>query len=361
MATIRERKSSKTGKSTYQAIVEIRGFPVQRATFARKTDARGWALRIEASIREGRYLPTTEARKHTLADLVERFIAKIELEQHGSAVKYAAQLRWWNEQIGAYALSQVTPALIAETRDHLSQGAARMARGAPQEGEKRRTGATVNRYLAALSVAFEVAVKEWHWLESNPVKRISKRRESAGRVRYLSIEERDRLLSACKQSEVPELLLIVMLALTTGMRRGEILGLRWPDIDLRRNTIVLHHTKNGERRAVPIVSAVRPLLEEHGRRRYLHSDLLFPQLDTDKPKDLDKLFPRAVARAGIEDFHFHDLRHTTASYLAMSGATTAEIATVLGHKTLAMVKRYSHLGEQHVGAVVERMTSKFGF
>jgi integrase len=122
---------------------------------------------------------------------------------------------------------------------------------------------------------------------------------------------------------------------------------------------VLHKTKNRERRAVPIASTVRTPLLNHSEARRPKTEYVFPHPTEDRPLDFDGAFRGAADRAGLTDFRFHDLRHTAASYLAMSGATTAEIAAVLGHKTLAMVKRYAHLSEQHTSAVVERMTKKF--
>ena len=140
--------------------------------------------------------------------------------------------------------------------------------------------------------------------------------------------------------------------------RGELLGLCWSDVDLERRVAVLHNTKNGDRRSVPIVQEVAELLLEHGRVRRLDNDLIFASEGRD-PIWPDKFWYRALKVAKIEDFRFHDLRHTAASYLAMSGATVPELAAVLGHRTLAMVKRYAHLSDQHTGAVVERMTRKF--
>jgi integrase len=201
-------------------------------------------------------------------------------------------------------------------------------------------------------------VREWQWARDNPVRRIQKGPESPGRVRFLAADERRRLLEACHASQFPTLELIVLLAMSEGMRRGEIRALRWPDVDLERGVLVLHKTKNRERRALPIASNLRPLLAAHGRVRRLDSDLVFPAMNK-KPLDFDHAFIRAVRAAGISDFRFHDLRHTAASYLAMSGATPSEIAAVLGHKTLAMVKRYAHLSEPHTSAVVERMQGKF--
>jgi integrase len=200
----------------------------------------------------------------------------------------------------------------------------------------------------------EDAVREYHWLTANPVRRVSKPKEPDGIVRYLSDEERERLLKACRASEYGELELIVMLAITTGMRKGEILGLRWPDVDLKRAQAVLQKTKNREKRAVPLVPRVITLLQAHAKVRRLDSDLIFQ--GTGK---LDHWFGRALEEAKIEDFRFHDLRHTAASYLAMSGATLLEIGAVLGHKTAAMTKRYAHLANAHTSAVVQRMAEKF--
>jgi integrase len=134
-------------------------------------------------------------------------------------------------------------------------------------------------------------------------------------------------------------------------------------VDLKRHTAIAHHTKNGERRALPLMGPAFTVLQERKRIRRIDTDLVFPDPSLTKhgrarPYDYAKGFKMALQAAGIEDFRFHDLRHTAASYLAMNGATTAEIAAVLGHKTLQMVKRYSHLTEQHVSAVVERMTGR---
>ena len=129
-------------------------------------------------------------------------------------------------------------------------------------------------------------------------------------------------------------------------------------MDLERRLVVLNKTKNRERRSVPIGHEVAALLREHAKVRRLDSDLLFPG-DGGAPVAIDRAWYAALKKAKVENFQFHDLRHTAASYLAMSGATTAELAAVLGHKTLAMVKRYAHLSDQHTGALLERMTQKY--
>lgn len=351
MATIQKRQGDDA--VSYRAQVRLRGHPPVTATFERLTDARKWSQQTEAAIREGRYFPTHQAKRRTLADLVDRRLETVRIKRAHDYDRQRALLGWWKSQIGDYTLDQCTPALIAEYRDKL------LAENiGTREKAKHRRPATANRFMAALGKAFSDAVREWHWLNDNPMRRVTKEREAPGRVRYLSDEEREALLRACGESKLPELRLIVLLALTTGMRRGELLGLRWPDMDLERRLIVLEKTKNRERRSVPAVSEVAALLREHSKVRRLNTDLVFAAANG-KPLSIDKAWYAALEAAKVEDFRFHDLRHSCASYLAMSGATTPEIAAVLGHKTLAMVKRYAHLSDQHVGTVVERMTRKY--
>jgi integrase len=151
----------------------------------------------------------------------------------------------------------------------------------------------------------------------------------------------------------------VVLALATGMRQAELMGLKWQDVDLQRGVIILHETKNGERRRVPVAGLALELLKDHSKIRRMGTGLLFPsERKPQQPIDLRKAFLNALKSAEIENFHWHDLRHCTASYLAMDGASLAEIAEVLGHKTLSMVKRYAHLSDGHVSNVVASMNRK---
>ncbi len=221
-----------------------------------------------------------------------------------------------------------------------------------------RSPATVNRYLAALSHAFTLAMKDWGWVEENPVLKISKGKESRGRVRFLSDDERDRLLKACK-AHSDTLYALVVLALSTGARLGEMLNLRWPDVDLQRGLIILNQTKNDDRRSIPLQGLALDLIREMSKVRRIDTDLLFPsRTKPDRPLAIHKIWEAALKKAEIQDFRFHDLRHSAASYLAMNGASLAEIADVLGHKTLQMVKRYTHLSEQHTAGVVAKMNKQ---
>lgn len=153
---------------------------------------------------------------------------------------------------------------------------------------------------------------------------------------------------------------IVTLALSTGMRKGEILGLKWENIDLHDRRVTLVRTKNGEMRVVPLVGKAC----DHIRDLYLKlepegQDLVFSSPNNPTQSiSIRTAWETAVRRAQVENFRFHDLHHSTASYLAMNGASLLEIAEILGHKTLQMVKRYSHLSEDHKATVLEKMNSK---
>lgn len=346
MANIQER-TSKSGKTTYKVVVRLKGYPTQTATFERKTDAKKWASQTETAIREGRHFKTTEAKKHTLSDMVERYIKYVLPLKPKSKRTQETQLEWWKKELGPYTLADVTPALIAECRDKLLQEIT-------YRGTKRNP-ATVVRYIAALSHVYTTAVNEWGWLEDNPIRKVKKPVESRGRVRFLSDEEREKLLGECKRAKNKYLYPVVVLAISTGMRCSEIMNLTWGDVDLRRNCIILQETKNGERRNVPLVSHALNILKTLNKVRRLDAKLIFPGNDPKKPACLRKSWDAALNSAGIEDFRFHDLRHSAASYLAMNGATLAEISEILGHKTLQMVKRYAHLSEQHTSKVVARM------
>lgn len=350
MARIKER-TDKNGVTKYTAEVRLKGYPAQTATFKRKTDANKWIQNTESAIREGRHFKTTEAKKHTLGDLVDRYIKDVLPTKPKQAPAQRPQLERWKTELGSYLLSDITPALIVEVRDKL------LSEPAPRGNI--RNPATVVRYMAALSHAFTIAVNEWQWLEDSPMRKVKKPKESKGRVRWLDDEERAKLLTACKQSPNPLLYPCVVLALSSGMRQAEQMELTWPDVNLKEGFLILHETKNGERRRVTLAGHCLELLREHAKVRRIDTQLLFPSSrNPQKPIDLRKAFLHAMEQAQITDFHWHDLRHCAASYLAMNGASLAEIAEILGHKTLQMVRRYSHLSDGHVSNVVASMNEK---
>ncbi len=351
MATI-ETRTGKDGKTTYRARIRVWGHPERTATFTRKTDAKDWAARTESDLKRGRHVPTTDEKRRTVADMIDKYIEDTlpNKPRNKDRAKVAALLGWWREQIGNFSLQNATPSLIAEYRDKLQKE--KTPRG------PRRSNGTVNRYIAALSHAFKTATVEWGWLDDSPMRRVSRRQEAKGRVRFLSDDERTALLTACKESRSPILYPIVVLALSTGARHGELINLRRRDVDLKRRVITLDETKNGERRVLPLTGHALEIMRGLLAVPRIDTDLIFPGNKPDQPASITTAWDNAIESAGIQNFRFHDLRHTAASYLAMNGATLAELAEILGHKTLAMVKRYAHLTEAHTAKVVERMNDK---
>jgi len=349
MASIKERKD-KDGKTHFHVQIRLKGHLPLHGSFENVTSAKRWIQQTESAIREGKYFKTTEAKKHTFGELIDRYILDILPSKKKSASRQQAQLLWWKQQLGFKLLSDITPALIGEQRDKLARSNTKRGR--------LRSPSTVVRYLAALSHAYTIAIKEWGWVEDSPLRKVTKPREPRGRVRFLSEDERKSLLDACKQSANPYLYIVVVLALATGMRQAEIMNLRWSDVDLHKGRVILHETKNGERRTVPIGGHALRVLQDHDKIRPIHTTLLFPSKDYKTAMDLRFPWEKAIKLAQIDNFRFHDLRHSAASYLAMNGASLAEIAEVLGHKTLSMVKRYAHLSETHTASVVSRMNEQ---
>jgi integrase len=200
----------------------------------------------------------------------------------------------------------------------------------------------------------KVAVKEFGWISKNPVSNVSKYAESKGRERFLTDTERKSLLEACDASSCLALSPIVRLALATGARKGELLGLQWKGVEIDMRRVRFLDTKNGEARTVPLADPAIAVLKEWKANR-LPVGAVFPNVQW----EIDPAWRAARDEAGLPDVRFHDLRHSAASYLAMSGASMIDIAAILGHKTLQMVKRYSHLSEQHTTAAIDRMAGKF--
>ncbi len=293
MAYIQERKTD-DGKTHYRVQIRLRGYPITTATFERKTDAKIWAQQTESAMREGRHFKTAEAKKHNVAELVDRYIENVIPTKPKNAAATTAQLQWWKSQIGHYLLSDLTPAIIAEQRDKL-------LKGTTFKGTI-RSPSTVVRYLAALSHALTVATKEWGWLDESPMRKVTKPKEPRGRVRFLDDGERSGLLKACKESSNPYLYIVVVIALSCGLRQGELMSLRWENVDLFKGRIVLHETKNGERRVVPLRGHALELLQSHALKKQHDLGLLFPSKeDTERPVDLRFPWEQALKKAGIEN------------------------------------------------------------
>jgi integrase len=288
----------------------------------------------------------------TLAELAADYFA----HYAGRDTSRVHRLAWWVERLGDRSADSITDDDVFMGLEALAKEPSRRYAGRDADGEKvframaKRSPATLNRYHVALAALYSWAIKRRRLPRSveNPCKRIAKNRETAGVVRFLSEEERERLLAACRAAAWPRLYLLVLLAITTGARRSELLGLRWRDIDLGPSrfagwtpTATIATTKNNDPKLLPLVPAV---VQELQRFAGAPSALVFPsRRKPSLPYGFGVQWKEACRAANVRRFRFHDLRHTCASYLAQRGASLLEIADVLGHRQLAMSARYSHL------------------
>ena len=366
MASIEKRKNE-DGTTSYRVKIRLKGHPPENATFTRLTDARQWAIKTEADIKAGRHFGIS--KRHTLSELIDAYEQSPQFKELKSGKDSSHRLQWWRKHHGHKLLQEITPALVAQSRDLLLSEyiTVRRLNGdgvvVAVLSDKKRSGATTNRFLAALSSACAHGIKELGWLETNPVERIAKPKENKGRVRYLDQDELPRFLAACRTH--PDLYLAVLLSLTTGGRQAEIMGLRWPQIDLKqgRATLYADTTKNDDARVLSLVGEALTLLKARSKIRKLNDDRIFPPTDRAKKAQfisLEKSFDAALAKAKITDFHWHDLRHTCASYLMMNGVSSLEISKILGHRTMAMVSRYAHLAPDHQSAISNTLAKKLG-
>jgi integrase len=200
--------------------------------------------------------------------------------------------------------------------------------------------ATINRELACMKKAFNLAIREWEWCRENPVARVSMEQERNRRDRWLSTGEEERLLQVAR----PWLKDIILFALNTGMRMGEIRELTWEGVDLFRKTVTVFRSKNGELRTIPMNSLVLDVLKSKAKVRSVKSDYVFPSETYTLLDDshLRRAFRGAMRLGRIENFHFHDLRHTFATRLVQSGIDLYKVQCLLGHKSPIMTQRYAH-------------------
>lgn len=229
-------------------------------------------------------------------------------------------------------LHEITPGLIESYKRHRAE--------TPTRGDGKRAPATINRELAVLGRILTMAVDE-EYLENNPIRRVKKFKVDNARIRFLTTEEEACLMEALANR--PQTKQIVTLALYTGMRRGEIFNLKWKNVDFSRDLLIVRQTKTSKDRTIPMCDQVRQLLRELRPEESKPDQPVFVSEKTGgKLTDIKHSFTSACRKAGIEDFHFHDLRHSAGTRLAEAGVHAVVIAEILGHKSLAMTKRYTH-------------------
>lgn len=327
MASIRQRGIF------WEARVRRNGLPSLSRSFKTKTDARAWATIIESEIERGIYIDRSEAEKNTLGDLLKRYITDVSSQKKGHNSESYRLISLQRDPIAKIKVAGLSGKLMAEWRD---------------KRLKVVSGSTVNRDLNLISHVINVARKEWGVHVENPVAMIRRPPENRARNRRLVAGEEEKLLAELVLSarsergtfeaggtHNPWVRPLVVLALETAMRRSELLALCWDDVFLADRYVTLHDTKNGESRDVPLSTCAYTVLA--GLPRHI-SGRVFPITG----EAIKKVFSRAVVRAGLGDFHFHDLRHEATSRIAEKLDNVLELSAVTGHKTLAMVKRYYH-------------------
>jgi integrase len=290
MATIQKRPNKNKTFSYRVMIRQSDGFPPAYKTFPTKEEAKHWGKQEEARRRQGCYFPAQQKAKHTLAELIDRYLMIILPTKPKDARNARRQLEWWKARLGKYALQTISSDLIAQYRQELAEGCT--------SKKTKRSPSTVNRYLATLSTVMTYAVRECGWVSENPCLCVTKFQESKGRDRIASPDECGRLLKACKSSRNEHLALIVQLAITTGMRQGEILGLTWDCIDFERESINLKETKNGRPRTVSLVGQPLQLLREQFLKRSPHTPFVFPAKKRFGKISIRKAWDEALKRQG---------------------------------------------------------------
>jgi integrase len=293
-----------------------------------------------------------------MRDLIDLYMA----HYSGRDMTRPTRLTWWRDRLGAVPFSEVTDDHIHAGLEALASESGRRWAGVDvndrpifKSTKKPMAPATINRYSAAISAVFtwaihrRIAPKAW----DHPCRRIERRPEDNEKTRFLSEDECRRLLDACKASKWPRLYLLVLLALTTGARRGELQAMRWRDVDLVDRVVHIARTKNGQPKLLPLVPTV---VEELEAIKAAPSTLLFAsKRRPDQAFAFEQRWVAALRAAHIRSFRFHDLRHSCASFLAAQHATLLEIADLLGHRQISTTKRYSHLASSHRSALVNRV------
>ena len=311
-------------KRNYKWCVQIRksNHPNISKTFTHKKDAQQWANEIERKIDQGLILELSHPDYETLSQILERYKNEITISKRGGYIEAYRLAKIMRDPIAEIKLSQLTAMHIADYRDRRLQEV---------------SACSVVKEMTLISLSLDIARKEWGVpLHSNVVRDVKKPQPERGRDRRLSSEEHTLLLRSCSKSSNHWLTPFTIIAIETGMRRGELLSLSWEDVDLDLRVAHLDMTKNGSSRNVPLSSEAITLL------RSMPHDIsgnVFPLTAA----ALRGLWNRACRRAGITDLHFHDLRHEATSRFFEKGLNVMEVATITGHKDLRILQRYTHL------------------
>jgi len=293
--------------------------------------------KVLGEVAEGKWFEKLPGEEKTFKEMMEKYMKEYSVPTKASSDRDKRSLLHLLPFLGNYTVTAISSSLISRYKVmRRDEGAA---------------PATINRELALMKHAFNLAIKEWEWTKENPVAKISMEKEDNKRDRWLTDEEEEKLLKVC-----PEWLKeLVVFALNTGMRLGEILSLTWEGVDLFRKTVTIFKSKNKERRTIPVNATVFEMLKAKTKVRSIKTNLVFHSENHSRRdvSNVDKSFKIRVDKAGIENFHFHDLRHTFATRLVQSRKDLYEVQMLLGHKTSAMTQRYAHHNPESLRGAVE--------
>jgi integrase len=356
----------KTDLGKWKAVIRKTGWPSVAKTFRTKRDAEDWARRAEDEMVRGAYIQRAPADRLTVADALKRYLAEVTPTKRPSTAKVERlRAKIVIKHLGQYSLAALSPEIVAKFRDETLAGEDRRdENGKPIP----RSNETVRLYLALLGHLFTIAIKEWGiGLPSNPVMNIRRPAPLPGRNRRLTPDEEKRLLAAVDQHTNPMLRWIVRIALETGMRSSEILTLRRMQVDLKRRIVRLLETKNTSPRTVPLsVTAVELFRQAINHPvRPIDTDLIFygePGKDGKRrPYQFNPVWMKIKRRLGLADVRFHDLRHEAVSRFVEAGFSDQEVSAISGHKSMQMLKRYTHLrAEDLVVRMDEALRSRDG-
>lgn len=330
MATIRQLKTKR-----WQAIIRRQGSPNQYKTFISQDDAIKWARGIETEIDKGVINNYSITDKVVFSEIIARYELEITPEKK-SAAREVSRLKCLNMHFGELILSNITPTRIALFRDlRLSMGL---------------SGSTIIKDINTLSHIIDIARKEWgYYLPSNPTKLVRKPKSAASRIRRLSSEEEKHLLKVAKKSKSLMMYHIVIFAIETGMRLGEIINLEWGDIS--KSVAHIYESKNGESREVPL--SKKALLTINKLPKHFASKKIFWKWKT--TSGFQSSWQRLIKSSGISNLHFHDLRHEAISRLFEKGLNPIEVSAISGHKSMQVLKRYTHIKSSYL---LERINAK---
>ncbi len=318
----------------YYTKIRINGRVIYKALGTKdKKEARLREGLLFADLKEGKYRAVIDG-KRTVAEMLDRFVVV-----HGQKVSqamrnsYRFSMKHLNKFFCNMSCILVGPRELSEYKFI--------------RNKEKASAATINRELACLGAAYNVAVREWEWLPVNPVTKIAKERENNLRIRFLSDDEEQRLLT--HESMPSWLHNVVVFALNTGMRRGEIQGLQWEDVDFFNKAVLLRKTKSGKPRTVPLIPPALGLLKQMKKVRSLRHNYVFKGHTGERLgwNWVSQKLARVCVNSKILDFHFHDLRHTFASRMVQGGMDIRTLAEILGHSSLRMTMRYSHMNASH--------------